>query len=75
MQAHWLWLMGLVAPACGIVPDQGSNPHPCIGRRIFLQCSTREVHSCGFCVVIGMIILVAIHKSVSRRVALLIYGA
>ena len=28
--------------ACGIFPDQGSNPCPCIGRRILNHCVTRE---------------------------------
>ena len=30
--------------ACGIFPDQGSNPHgdPCIGRQILNHCATRE---------------------------------
>ena len=31
--------------ACGIFPDQGSNPCvPCIGRRILNHCATREAH-------------------------------
>ena len=29
--------------ACGIFPAQGSNPCPCIGRRILIHCATREV--------------------------------
>ena len=28
--------------ACGIFPDQGSNPFPCIGRQILNHCATRE---------------------------------
>ena len=28
--------------ACGIFPDQGSNPCPCIGRQILNHCATRE---------------------------------
>ena len=31
--------------ACGIFPDQGSNPGPCIGRQILNHCATREVPS------------------------------
>ena len=30
--------------ACGIFPDQGLNPCPCIGRWILKHCATREVH-------------------------------
>ena len=29
--------------ACGILPDQGSNPIPCTGRQILIHCDTREV--------------------------------
>ena len=29
--------------ACGIFPDQGSNPCPCTGRRTLNHCATREV--------------------------------
>ena len=29
--------------ACGIFPEQGSNPCPCMGRRILNHCATREV--------------------------------
>ena len=28
--------------ACGIFPDQGSNPCPCIGRQVLNHCTTRE---------------------------------
>ena len=28
--------------ACGIFPDQGSTPCPCIGRQILNHCATRE---------------------------------
>ena len=28
--------------ACGILPDQVSNPCPCIGRQILNHCATRE---------------------------------
>ena len=28
--------------ACGIFPDQDSNPCPCIGRQILNHCTTRE---------------------------------
>ena len=28
--------------ACGILPDQGLNPCPCIGRQILNHCATRE---------------------------------
>ena len=28
--------------ACGIFPDQGSNPFPCIGRQSLNHCATRE---------------------------------
>ena len=28
--------------ACGIFPNQGSNPCPCIGRQILNHCATRE---------------------------------
>ena len=28
--------------ACGILPDQGSNPCPCIGRQTLNHCATRE---------------------------------
>ena len=28
--------------ACGIFPDRGSNPCPCIGRQILNHCTTRE---------------------------------
>ena len=31
--------------ACGIFPDQGSNP--CIGRQMLIHCTTREVQECG----------------------------
>ena len=31
--------------ACGIFPNQGSNPCPCIGRQILNHCATRE--ACG----------------------------
>ena len=34
---------GLSAPVCGIFPHQGSNPCPCIGRRILNHWATREV--------------------------------
>ena len=34
---------GLSCFACGIFLDQGSNPIPCIGRRILIHCATREV--------------------------------
>ena len=33
--------------ACGIFPDQGSNPVPCIGRRILNHCATREAPWCS----------------------------
>ena len=37
--------------ACGIFPDQGSNPCPCIGRQILNHCATREaptIHNLTF---------------------------
>ena len=34
--------------ACGIFPDQGSNPCTCIGRQILNHCATREALHCGF---------------------------
>ena len=51
--ARGLWSAGSVvvahglscSAACGIFPDQGSNPCPCIGRRILSHCATREVLS------------------------------
>ena len=32
--------------ACGIFPDQGSTPVPCIGRQILNHCTTREAPKC-----------------------------
>ena len=34
--------------ACGIFPDQGSNPVPCTGRRIPNHCATRKVPGIEF---------------------------
>ena len=31
--------------ACGIFPDQGSNPCPCIGRQTLNHCATREARN------------------------------
>ena len=39
--------------ACGIFPDQGSNPCPCIGRRILNHCATREAPKLFFYRVFG----------------------
>ena len=49
--AHGLQITGSVvvahglscSVACGIFPDQGLNPCPCVGRRILNHCTTREV--------------------------------
>ena len=37
--AHWL----SCSAACGVFPDQGSNPCPCTDRQILNHCTTREV--------------------------------
>ena len=34
--------------ACGIFPDQGLNPCPCIGRQILIHCAPREAHPDSF---------------------------
>ena len=34
--------------ACGIFPDQGSNPCPCIGRQTLNHCATREAQTLSF---------------------------
>ena len=50
--ATWISVMvthGLsCSAACGIFPDQGLNPGPCISRQILTHCTTREVQACHF---------------------------
>ena len=48
---HWVFIAmhRLSCPkACGIFPDQGSNPGPCISRQILNHCTTRGVQPCHF---------------------------
>ena len=64
VQTPWSWLRG-----SGIEP-----PTPALSGG-FLSTAPPGKSTPAVCVVIEMIILVAIHKSVSRRVVLVIYGA
>ena len=52
MQAQLLWLVGLVAPChVGSSRTRAQTRVPCIGRRIFNYCATREAQEAGLIVI------------------------
>ena len=46
--------------ACGIFPDRARTRVPCIGRRIFNHCTTREAQGIPFCIAFSVVALVII---------------